>query len=503
MTNQMLLQLLSLSKTYPGVKALQGVSLTVKAGTVHALVGENGAGKSTLIKSLAGVVEPDEIQLKIAGHDVSIRNAADARKHGMAFIHQELNLIEYFTAPENVFLGHSLPRKHGLLDRSTLRRRAATIFEDLGVTIELNEPLRYLTPGKRAMVAIARAFADEASVYFMDEPATALSPDEKTHLFAMVRKLTGQGKAVVYVTHNLDDVLSLSDEITVFREGKRVTSTSTEAITKKELIEAMIGEESSRTRSLGVESARQIGKEVLSVDELVGGGIGPLRFSVSAGEILGIGGLVGSGRSTLLKLLIGALPSVSNAIRVDGEPSVVPRSPAEATRNGIILIPEERRSEGLALRRSVYENSILSSLKRFSRSGFLADSVARWEVKSTGTDVRLKTASYDAAVNTLSGGNQQKVLFTRAVMAQPRVLLLDEPTKGVDVGARGEIYEVVRRVATEGVAVIVVSSDFEEILALADRFVFLRNGHQIGTAKNYGMNQNEYLTMCYQGANDE
>jgi ABC-type sugar transport system ATPase subunit len=336
----------------------------------------------------------------------------------------------------------------------------------------------------------------------MDEPATALSPDEKTHLFAMVRKLTSQGKAVVYVTHNLDDVLNLSDEITVFREGKRVISTPSEAITKKELIAAMIGEESTQSSIVG-ETPRRIGEEVLSVQGLVGGGIGPLEFSVRKGEILGIGGLVGSGRSTLLKLLIGAIPSENNAFTQGEGQMDTPRSPAEATKCGIVLIPEERRSEGLALRRSVYENAILSSLKRFSRSGFLADTAARKATESTGTGVRLKTASYDAAVNTLSGGNQQKVLFARAVMAQPRVLLLDEPTKGVDVGARSEIYEVVRRIAAEGVAVIVVSSDFEEILTLADRFVFLREGRQIGTAENDGMNQNEYLTMCYQGANDE
>jgi ABC-type sugar transport system ATPase subunit len=501
-TEPTLLELSSLSKTYPGVKALQGVSLTVNAGSVHALVGENGAGKSTLIKSLAGVVEPDEMSLAIRDEPVSIRHAADARKHGLAFIHQELNLIEYFTAPENVFLGRSLPRKRGFLDRSALRRKAAAIFEELGVAIDLNEPVRYLTPGTRAMIAIARAFADEASVYFMDEPATALSPDEKTHLFAMVRKLISQGKAVVYVTHNLDDVLNLSDEITVFREGKRVLSTPSKAITKKELIAAMIGEESTQW-SIAGETPRRIGEEVLSVQGLVGGGIGPLEFSVRKGEILGVGGLVGSGRSTLLKLLIGAIPSENSAFTQGEGRMDTPRSPAEATKCGIVLIPEERRSEGLALRRSVYENAILSSLKRFSRSGFLADTAARKATESTGTGVRLKTASYDSAVNTLSGGNQQKVLFARAVMAQPRVLLLDEPTKGVDVGARSEIYEVVRRVAAEGVAVIVVSSDFEEILTLADRFVFLRDGRQIGTAENDGMNQNEYLTMCYQGANDE
>lgn len=502
MTDQPLLQLKSLSKSYPGVRALDGVSLSVKAGTVHALVGENGAGKSTLIKSLAGVVEPDEMRLLISGAEVSIRNAADARRHRMAFIHQELNLIEYFTAPENVFLGHPLPGRYGLFDRRALRRKASAIFRDLDVAIELNEPVRYLTPGKRAIVAIARAFADEASIYFMDEPATALSPDEKKHLFTMVRRLTSQGKSVVYVTHNLDDVLDLSDEITVFREGKRVLSTPTEVISKDKLIAAMIGEESAQRASVSHERPTT-GDLVLEVKDLTGGGIGPVDLTVRAGEILGIAGLVGSGRSTLLKLLIGAITGTSASFQMSGGKDSMPRSPAEATKNGIVLIPEERRSEGLALRRSVHENAILSSLTRFSRFGVLANGTARREGQAAGGEVRLKTASYDAAVHTLSGGNQQKVLFARAVMARPRVLLLDEPTKGVDVGARGEIYDVIRRTAAEGVAVIVVSSDFEEILTLADRLVFLREGRQIGTVENDGIGQNEYLTMCYQGVSDE
>jgi ABC-type sugar transport system ATPase subunit len=505
-TDAPVLDLKSLSKTYPGVKALQGVSLTVRAGSVHALVGENGAGKSTLIKSLAGVVEPDEMELVFDRQPVEIRNAGDARKLGLAFIHQELNLIDYFNAPENVFLGHGLPRKWGLVDRRALRARAEVIFRNLEVEIDLDEPVRYLTPGSRAMVAIARAFADEATVYFMDEPATALSRDEKEHLFGMVRHLTGQGKSVVYVTHNLDDVLGLSDEVTVFREGRRVMSAATSDVSKTELIAAMTGDGSAGTVERGAERAPAGGSsapEVLAVDHLTGAGIGPVSLTVDAGEILGIGGLVGSGRSTLLKLLMGALPAGGGTLRLHGKEVSLPRSPAEATRAGIVLIPEERRSEGLALGRSVFENAILSSLRRFSRWGFLTASGARRNVAAAGGEVRLKTTSFNAAVHTLSGGNQQKVLFARAVLARPRILLLDEPTKGVDVGARSEIYGVVRRAAAEGLAVIVVSSDFEEILSLADRLVFLRNGRQIGTVVNSNLDQNQYLTMCYQGVGDE
>ena len=254
--SEAIIELHSLSKSYPGVRALHDVSLTVHPGTVHALVGENGAGKSTLIKCLAGIVEPDTMQLRICGCETRIRNAADSKRNGLAFIHQELNLVEYFTAPENVFLGRSLPKRSGLIDRNALREKARAIFADLDVAIDLDEPVRYLTTGMRAIVAIARAFADEASVYFMDEPATALSPDEKRQLFTLVRNIISHGRSVVYVTHNLDDVFFLSDEITVLREGRSAANVRTDEITKNQLIETMIGEEVPRNTRPSVTARR-------------------------------------------------------------------------------------------------------------------------------------------------------------------------------------------------------------------------------------------------------
>ena len=500
--HEAVMELQSLSKSYPGVRALHNVSLTVQPGTVHALVGENGAGKSTLIKCLAGIIEPDTMQLQIRGCRVNIRNAADSRRNGLAFIHQELNLIEYFTAPQNIFLGRSLPRRRGLISRRALREKAHTIFAKLDVNVQLDEPVRYLPAGTRAMVAIARAFADEASVYFMDEPSTALSPDEKQQLFAMVRKIVAHGRSVVYVTHNLDDVFSLSDKITVLREGLKAGDFRTHKISREQLISTILGKKTARSMQRPAVN-RRIGETVLAVNGLAGSGIGPLSFTVRSGEILGIGGLVGSGRSTLLKLLIGASSCGSGSMALNGKPLSIPRLPAEAAAAGIVLIPEERRREGLSLRRTVFENAVLSSLGRFSRAGFLSAAAARTEIQSAGAEVRLKTSSYDAVVNTLSGGNQQKLLFMRAVMAQPHVLLLDEPTKGVDIGARSEIYDVIKRAAVRGTAVIVVSSDSEEILTLADRFIFIRDGRRIGSADNSSLNQNDYLTMCCRGVPDE
>lgn len=501
-----ILEVREMSKHYPGVRALDGVSLEVREGTVHALVGENGAGKSTLIKCLAGVVHADHADIRIGSEPRAIRNAADAARAGLAFIHQELNLIEYFTAAENAYLGHSLPTRFGLYSRRLLREKAAKIFAVLGEEIPATEPVRYLAPGQRAMVAIARAFARDATIYFMDEPATALTVKEKERLFTMVRRLTEQGKAVVYVTHNLDDVLSISDEITVLREGRRVAHQRTAEATKPSLIEAMIGREMTvgeRVQPRPTIAASSERPDALIADGLAGAGVGPMSFTVRPGEILGIGGLVGSGRSTLLKLLIGAAKAERGLLRVYGKEIDNPSSPAVAAGHGIVLIPEERRAHGLALQRSVFENAITGSLSRFSRVGLLRFREAYATVRDAGSRVRLKTASYAGRVGTLSGGNQQKVLFARAVLAQPRILLLDEPTKGVDVGARSEIYEVIRALCADGVAVIVVSSDFEEILRLADRIVFLSEGRQRRTVVNEGMSQNEYLTLCYQGVDDE
>ena len=497
--NESAVKVSAMSKTYPGIRALNHVSLSVRTGSVHGLVGENGAGKSTLIRCLAGVTKADAGEVRLNGELTEIRNAADARQAGLAFIHQELNLIEYFSAAENVFLGHSLPKRFGLYSRRALGERARAIFDALEVKVPLDEPIKYLTPGQRAMVAIARAFAAEATIYFMDEPATALTDREKGHLFAMIERLVGDNRSVVYVTHNLDDILRISDEITVLRDGQTVGQWNTPDINKDLLIAAMIGEELQWEPTPRPEVT---GESRLSVTGICGPGVGPVSFSVKAGEILGIGGLVGSGRSTLLHMLLGAVPLEAGGIEVDGV-RYDSLSPPAALRAGIVLIPEERRSQGLALNRSVLENAIVGSLNRFSSKGFMKYRDAQAEVLQAGGQVKLKTAGFDSPIKILSGGNQQKVLFGRALLAEPKVLLLDEPTKGVDVGARHEIYEVIRELAATGVAILLVSSDFEEVLTLCDRLLFLHEGRQGQTVVNANIGQEEYLTFCYEGDTSE
>jgi ribose transport system ATP-binding protein len=501
-----------LSKAYPGVQALADVSLDVARGEVHGLVGENGAGKSTLIKILAGVVNRDEGRIHRDGEAAEIASAADARRCGLAFIHQELNLIEYFTAPQNVFLGHPMPKRFGLFSREKLKKRTQSIFETLGADVPLSEPVRYLKPEQRAMVAIARAFAHDASVYFMDEPGTALAGEEKRRLFDLIRRLRDRGKSVVYVTHNLEDVLSLADRVTVLREGREVGAWPTETLTRDGLIEAMIGEQAAqkerqgRRRSAGAGAgaagATEVEAPLLEADELRGNGVGPVSFALRPGEILGIGGLVGAGRTELLRLLYGAARAEAGSLRARGR-KVRLRSPAQAVQLGMGFIPEERRSEGLALLRTVLENILPSSLRRFSRAGFVRFGSLERSGRETGRRVKLKAASYRNAVKTLSGGNQQKVVFARALLSRPSILMLDEPTKGVDVGARFEIYELMGELADAGVGLILVSSDLDEMLMLADRILFLRNGRQGATVENRNMDQQQYLRLCYEGATDE
>ncbi len=488
------LRLTQVKKSYTGVKALKGVDLSFNIGEVHGLVGENGAGKSTLIKILAGIVKPDDGEIRIKGNDVHIRSSNDATAYGLCFIHQELNLVSYFNAMENIFLGHRYPRKFGpLVDWKELKRKTGKITDALQVSFPLNVPVSYLSAVERAMVAIARAFAESGEIYFMDEPATALTDIEKKKLFAVIRNLRMQGKTVIYVSHNLDDVLEITDRITVMRDGTVVACSSTEEMTKEMLISHMIGKS---LTSAFPERKDSTGDLLLQADRLTNDRIHDLSFSLHRGEILGIGGLVGSGRTELLETLYGVRGHQSGSIKLEGKP-YAPRDPGEAIEQGVVLVPEERRRQGLVLGRSIYENITLMSLSEVSRFGFLRHQTIRKKSSEAGRRVRLKSSNYDNSVSTLSGGNQQKVVFAKTVMNLPRILMLDEPSKGVDVGARFELYTIIRELAESGVAVIVVSSDFNEILGLADRILFIKDGKMISCRENTGIDQESYLHFCY------
>jgi len=488
------LKIRGLEKTYPGVKVLKGVDLTLRRGEVHGLIGENGAGKSTLIKIVAGVLGYENGSIMINGEEVDIKSSKDAGAAGLCFIHQELNLISYFNAMENIFLGHEYPKKIGpLVDWNSLRKKTEEILKKLDVELPIDVPVAYLSAVERAMVAIARAFAVEGDVYFMDEPATALTDLEKNKLFKVIENLKNQGKTVVYVSHNLDDVLSITDRITVMRDGLVVESRDSSGMDKDSLISAMIGR---NLKSAFPEKTGRAGEVVFKAEMLCNHHLSDLNFDIKAGEILGVGGLVGAGRTELLESIFGITGISSGEMSLRGE-RFSPKAPSEAISRGVVLVPEERRKQGIVISRSIYENISMMSLKSLSKMGFLNHKNLRDKVENAGLKVKLKTSDYTNHVGTLSGGNQQKVVFAKTVMNSPKLLMLDEPSKGVDVGARFEIYTIIRALADQGAAVLLVSSDFNEMLGLADRIVFLKEGRQMFIKENDNMDQEKYLNYCY------
>ena len=495
MHNESALRIENLQKSYPGVKALKGVDLSFDKAEVHGLIGENGAGKSTLIKILAGIVKPDDGDIFISNSKVHIRSSKDSTANGLCFIHQELNLVTYFNAMENIFLGHPYPKKFGpLVDWKELKEKTRKITDSLQVSFPLDRPVSYLSAVDRAMVAIARAFAVDGNIYFMDEPATALTDIEKEKLFAVIRNLKEQGKTVIYVSHNLDDVLQITDRITVMRDGQVVECRNTADMTKDSLISSMIGKDLAsafppRSGKLGTET-------LLSVMNLTNSHVESLSFELKAGEILAIGGLVGSGRTELMESIFGARKISSGTMQLE-QVSYHPASPTDAITQGVVLVPEERRKQGLVMSRSIFENISMMSLQDLSHAGFLDHGMIRERSMEAGGKVRLKSADYRNHVGTLSGGNQQKVVFAKTVLRKPKVLMLDEPSKGVDVGARFEIYSIIRELAASGTGVILVSSDFNEVLGLADRIVFIKDGKHCFTKPNNNIDQESYLHYCY------
>lgn len=495
MQEEKALRIENLQKSYPGVKALKGVDVSFRKGEVHGLIGENGAGKSTLIKILAGIVRPDEGRVFIKGREIQIRSSKDSASNGLCFIHQELNLVTYFNAMENIFLGHPYPRRLGpLVDWKELKKRTKRITDSLQVSFPLEQPVSYLSAVDRAMVAIARAFAVDGNIYFMDEPATALTDIEKEKLFAVINNLKAQGKTVIYVSHNLDDVLQITDRITVMRDGMVVECRDTSDMTKDSLISSMIGKD--LESAFPARSGELGNKTLLSVSNLSNSHIHDLSFELKEGEILAIGGLVGSGRTELLESLFGSRRIDSGTIELEGEP-YSPTCPTDAIARGVTLVPEERRKQGLVMNRSIFENISMMSLKELSTASFLNHALIRKQSLEAGDKVRLKSSDYTNHVGTLSGGNQQKVVFAKTVLRKPNVLMLDEPSKGVDVGARFEIYTIIRELASSGTGVIIVSSDFNEILGLADRIVFIKDGKHSFTKTNKNIDQEAYLHYCY------
>lgn len=488
-------------KHFGGTPALVDAALDLLPGEVHALMGENGAGKSTLIKILAGVVNPDRAEIALSGQAVSIPNPQTAFDLGLRFIHQELAVVPQLSVAENLFLSHAYPRRAGfLVDWRRLNQSAKTVLDQLGIAhIDPRTRMARVGTGDQMLVKIASAFVtgdrQTPAVYIMDEPTAALTSEEVTRLFGVIRELKLQGCAVLYVSHRLEEIFQIADRVTVMRDGCVVGSALINETSSEKLIRQMTGRELSQTfpaRETPLDS-----HIVLAVRNLATEYVCEVSFDLRAGEILGLAGLAGAGCTELLRALVGADPLRHGEIRLDGE-TRADLTPVSAWERGFAYVPEERRSQGLILSRSIRDNITLPHLQKISRGGILLDRRSEEQLSSVvGASVRLKAIGPRQTVRELSGGNQQKVMFARAMSRTPRLLLLDEPTRGVDVGAKFDIYTLIRQVSAQSVGVVLASSDLAELLGLCDRILILREGRQTAIVAASGLSQHELLTLCY------
>nr|WP_033274435.1 sugar ABC transporter ATP-binding protein [Actinospica acidiphila] len=474
-----------LSKTFPGVRALDDVDLTLHAGEVHALIGENGAGKSTLIKLLTGVYRPDAGDIVFQGRPVSFATPLEAQKAGISTIYQEVNLIPLLSVARNLFLGREPRNRFGLLDFTRMHREAEETLRGYGVRVDVRRPLRSLSVGAQQMVALARAVASEARIVIMDEPTSSLEPREVETLFSVIRRLRDEGIAVVYVSHRLDELYAVCDTVTVLRDGRRVHHGRLADLDRLSLVSTMLGRELGEVRSEGLTKftgdhhATGTRPVLEATDLTVPHQLHGVSVSIRPGEVVGLGGLLGSGRTETAKAISGALPLSSGRVVVAGAPLRGGSTPA-AIRAGVSLLPEDRKSEGIVPGLSVRENISLAVLPRLSRFGLVSEARVDSVVNTFIERLRIKASSPQQKVGELSGGNQQKVLLARWLAMNPKVLLLDEPTRGIDVGAKAEVQKLVDELAADGLGVLLISSDLEELIEGSDRVVVLKDGAVVG-----------------------
>ncbi|MGP1397643.1 MAG: sugar ABC transporter ATP-binding protein [Inquilinaceae bacterium] len=475
---QPFLTLNRISKRFPGVIALDDVSFDVRPGEVHAFMGENGAGKSTLMKVAAGLHRPDGGTIEVEGREVQLHGPSDATRLGIHTVFQELTVLENLDVGRNVLVGQEPTRAGGLfLDRSALYVRAQAVLDRLDIGLDARAPIAALSSGQRQMVEIARACAEEPRVLVLDEPTSSLGRHEEELLFALIDRLRKGGVGIVYITHRMSEVFRLSDRITVLRDGRHVVTGPTAEFTRDTLIRAMVGRavedrrHAAESRDLPV-ALRAAG---LSRPPSVRG----VDLTLHAGEVLGIAGLMGSGRTELARLIAGVDRPSSGSMTLFGR-AFAPRTPASAIADGVCYVSEDRKLLGLVLSLSVADNIALPSLRRFSSHGLLSVASVRTLARDWMRRLGVRSASPDVRVDTLSGGNQQKVVLAKWLAVAPRVILLDEPTRGVDVGAKAEIHGLIRGLAADGAAVLVISSELPEVIAVSDRILVMAQGRVAG-----------------------
>ncbi|MGF1627776.1 MAG: sugar ABC transporter ATP-binding protein [Alphaproteobacteria bacterium] len=472
-----ILQLDGIAKSFPGVKALKGVSFDVRPGEVHALLGENGAGKSTLIKIISGVYQPDEGSMSLDGSPVHFASPQEAQGSGIATIYQELLLFPELSVAENIFMGHAPRGALGMIDWSKARAQARELLASLDIhDLDVTRTVGSLSVGNRQRVEIAKALSHNARILIMDEPTAALTEHDVLRLFGIVRLLRDRGVGIIYISHRLEEIFLLADRVTVLRDGEYVATNQVADITTDDLISMMVGR---RIEALFPKLEATIGAPVLEVDNLVRTPMTRgVSLTVRAGEIVGLAGLVGAGRSEFAQVVFGITPAHSGTIKVDGKPVRI-RSAGEAKRHGIAYVPEDRGHQGLVRPMKILENASLAVLGRVSRKSFIDRKAERQLAVDAVKKFSIRASGIDQVVNKLSGGNQQKVVLGKWLATQPKLLIMDEPTRGIDVGAKAEIHRLMSELAQQGLAILMISSELPEIMGMSDRILVMRQGRVV------------------------
>ncbi|MCK3655089.1 ribose ABC transporter ATP-binding protein RbsA [Pasteurellaceae bacterium Macca] len=471
-----LLKINGIDKAFPGVQALKNACLNVYAGRVMALMGENGAGKSTLMKILTGIYQRDAGTITYLDQAVDFANPKASQQAGISIIHQELNILGNLSIAENIFLGREFTHPWGGIDWRKMFAESDRLLARLGVRHSSRMPANRLSIGERQMVEIAKALSFESQVIIMDEPTDALTDTETEALFSVIAELKAEGRGIVYISHRLQEIFQICDDVTVLRDGQFIGEQTVANLTEDRLIEMMVG----RKLEDQYPHIEPLGNELrLTVKNVSGSGVQGVSFSLNKGEILGVSGLMGAGRTELMKVLYGALPRESGEVWLDGV-KIENRSPQDGLQNGIVYISEDRKGDGLILGMSVKENMSLTALAYLSQWGKINHAKEQMTVVDFIDLFNIKTPSFNKIIGELSGGNQQKVAIAKGLMTRPNVLILDEPTRGVDVGAKKEIYQLINKFKAEGLSIILVSSDMPEVLGMSDRILVMREGRVSG-----------------------
>ncbi|WP_426879666.1 ribose ABC transporter ATP-binding protein RbsA [Glaesserella parasuis] len=487
-----LLKISGIDKAFPGIQALKNACLNVYAGRAMALMGENGAGKSTLMKILTGIYQRDAGTIEYLGQAVKFANPKASQEAGLSIIHQELNILGNLSIAENIFLGREFTHPWGGIDWRKMYAESDRLLARLGVRHSSKLPAGELSIGERQMVEIAKALSFESKVIVMDEPTDALTDTETEALFAVIRELKAEGHGIVYISHRIKEIFQICDDVTVLRDGQFIGEKAVTDLTEDQLIEMMVGR---KLEEQYPHIDTDQGSVCLEINNLTGGGVYQISFNLRKGEIIGVSGLMGAGRTELMKVLYGALPRTSGSVRLDGK-DIHNRTAQDGLDNGIVYISEDRKGDGLVLGMSVKENMSLTALGHLSHYGRIDKARENMVVTDFIELFNIKTPNADKIIGELSGGNQQKVAIAKGLMTRPNVLILDEPTRGVDVGAKKEIYQLINKFKAEGLSIILVSSDMPEVLGMSDRILVMREGRISGEFSRQEATQEKLLAAA-------